>query len=455
MLFHLPIRRRRHFSLIELLVVIAIIAVILAIALPAISAVRRAAAKARSMANLHQLGIALADYDAQVGKLPPCATPRWVPNGFGNPPYQNTTTASPNSPKGNAALGNGPLPSSYELVNGVPSNGANDGGLFFYLLPYIEREADYERARQTSSFATGWSQKMSHQPAGWTSWGSGWTGVSTNQVFTSYTTYRAELLTGDVKIYEGPSDPTYQSNAGYVSYLANANLFDTPLGNPSPVVDKNNPNQAVSGWSLGLSSGGGQAAAYKAYVNYTIGNIPDGASQTIALAEGFASAYAYMDSYSQKENWAGPSWSEKYSSKSLSRICKYNVGAPNFASNSGKWTSGNNYSSYSYATIGPTFQFVPGKSFQVQPNPNGPWSNSNYVNSWQWSVGGGSWSSATYTASGTSMSPIDPRLPQGNFPGGCIVAMADGSVRFVRQAVSTVSWGYAVLPGDGKGPQDF
>jgi prepilin-type N-terminal cleavage/methylation domain-containing protein/prepilin-type processing-associated H-X9-DG protein len=63
-------RRRAGFTLIELLVVIAIIAVLVALLLPAVQQAREAARRSQCKNNMKQIGLALANYEAQYTVYP-------------------------------------------------------------------------------------------------------------------------------------------------------------------------------------------------------------------------------------------------------------------------------------------------------------------------------------------------------------------------------------------------
>ena len=105
-------KRERGFTLIELLVVIAIIAILIGLLLPAVQKVREAAARSQCQNNLKQISLGLINMaDTNQGKLP---------GSVGNYP-----TIAP------AGVGS-------------PNNGC--GGMFLFLLPYIEQQNLYNSA---------------------------------------------------------------------------------------------------------------------------------------------------------------------------------------------------------------------------------------------------------------------------------------------------------------------
>jgi prepilin-type N-terminal cleavage/methylation domain-containing protein/prepilin-type processing-associated H-X9-DG protein len=87
------IRRRRGFTLVELLVVIAIIGILVALLLPAIQAAREAGRRADCINKLHQLGIALHNYESAHKKFPPGIV--------GYDPTKNNIQSYPNSDPNN------------------------------------------------------------------------------------------------------------------------------------------------------------------------------------------------------------------------------------------------------------------------------------------------------------------------------------------------------------------
>jgi prepilin-type N-terminal cleavage/methylation domain-containing protein len=224
------------------------------------------------------------------------------------------------------------LPPLTSATNSSPAGGFN-GSLHFALLPYIEQD----------NLAN----------AGLINIGDTWdpsTGVTTVR----QTIVKPFLCPSDVTVNGGFPTNRGQDWAG-TSYLANAQMFGK------------------------TQSGNGRLPSF------TIGNIPDGSSNTIGFSEGFAGCTS-----DNGRLWAFPGWD---------------------------WAGDHRYS----AVFG--------------------------TGNLSWNGGWGNW--ALPPQIGITQAACDITNAQGNHTGTCLVGQMDGSVRTISSSISQPTWQEAITPDDG------
>jgi prepilin-type N-terminal cleavage/methylation domain-containing protein len=338
-------RRRRGFTLVELLVVIAIISILVGMLLPAVQKVREAAARAQCQNNLRQLALAVHNYaSAYANRLPDAAS--------------------------------APAGPSYGTGDTYPQS------VCFSILHFIEQDAVYKAGMQPSTNGNTWNGQVP-------------VGATTGPIYSS----------AFVRTFVCPADPTNSAQnptpGGWVgsSYAFNYTVFGNPPllyiyffgnNNLSPPVPATAPKRG----------------AFRS--TFLIGNIPDGNSNTVFVAERLAwNLNSATQSFGAGCLWADDPFSDPYG-----------VGAGGTAN----------------PTNGPIFAIA------------NPFSTAGYDMS-----GNPLWmSQAPYLQAGVTGFQCDPRIPQSAHTAVVQVAMGDGSARGVTATVSQATWNSAVLPADGQ-----
>jgi prepilin-type N-terminal cleavage/methylation domain-containing protein len=358
---------RRAFTLIELLVVIAIIAVLIGLLLPAVQKVREAAARSTCMNNVKQLALGAHNYHDANGSLPP--------------------------------------------FSGIMSNsaGASAGSAHFFLLPYIEQSAMYQKANGNSF----------------------------------------NVRTEAVKIFACPLDPT-APNARFsddaVNYAGNGRSQGTTSLNGAGVVIFGAASYAINA----QVATGGLQNGHLIKGATTLQTIPDGTSNTVLFAERMA--------FCAGPNYPNPSATPRLAAGSVtwsvwSRGPKFAGGALDSPWADGATTATSPPSANAAGTAGPdgySWWDNPAfdQAYRLGPSsPDsgpGPRSNANFRQNWDGGVvnpGG--------VQAGAVPLMCDYRRLQALHGSVMIAGLSDGSVRAVSAAVSANTWQIVCNPSDG------
>lgn len=259
------------------------------------------------------------------------------------------------------------------------------GSAFFHIIPFLEQDALYRQSRMTRPSIdhpnrNTYPSNSSHDGSNITGTTTVW-GLTTYQVPGGVTAHWGGVLYDQsvpLKVFQAPHDPTITTSpTAFSSYLLNSTVFD---------------NQ------------------------YALHTIPDGTSNTLLVAEGYASCSGstltqnpYLSTFGRRTGyWPGYFYEIKahtvytYEWTSDARIQLHGTTPGQFISIESKFV--------------PQFTLWTDKSFQSRP----------------------------------PLPECDAFVPQALSSGAIMVLLADGSVKGVASGVSSPTWAAAITPAGGE-----
>jgi prepilin-type N-terminal cleavage/methylation domain-containing protein/prepilin-type processing-associated H-X9-DG protein len=390
-------KKNRGFTLVELLVVISILGILMAIALPALNAARSAARRSQCTNYQRQIGLAVQQFVNTNNVFPNAAT-------YGETPGVKAAAAVNNSIINNAFLNNSANFGTFTAANPAKGQPNDIGPLRSWvvdLLPYLDAQSLYNGYNRSRVY-----------------WDNGRAGDDPSRP-TNLT-----IASTSLQILSCPEDTTAIKDAGNLSYVVNGGFSrwnGIPygwIGTQAGGSTGNNLDWAPLGvpkktgmFFLGTMTG---QTAWDNRQQFS--SIVDGSSNTVMLSENCLAGASQGNAYSGNivTNWASAH--------------------PNFV----MFLASDNVCNLGKCTT--TIDLTP----TAGTTDGAGWARAN--------------SPATFESINYGLFLTDEGsspYPYSKHPGGVVVTMCDGSVKFIKTDIDGTVWSKLITPAGENLPAQF